>query len=94
MLGLWNVGLKCIPEAECAINLERGIPRAGISRHRSGAEGPQSTRHITLISLLFPFPHSFPWLASGDRSYSSGAVGLVCPGGGGVHMHIYLVVPV
>lgn len=83
-------GVEISPEAKCAINLAQGIPRARArAGHRSGAEGPRSTRHITLIPLLFPFPHRFPWLAGGDRSCCSGAVGSVCSGGGGVHMHIY-----
>lgn len=54
--GLWNVGLKCSPEAKRAINLAQGIPRAGSHfGDRSGAAGAQSTSHITLISLLFLF---------------------------------------
>lgn len=100
--GLWNVGLKCSPEAKCAINLAQGIPRAGPrSGHRSGAEGPQSTSHITLISLLFPLRHRFPWMAGGERSCCSG--GLREHPGCGVsvsrrrgctYAHIHLVVPV
>lgn len=100
--GLWNVGLKCSPEAKCAINLVQGILRAGpCSGHRSGAEGPQSTSHIPLISLLFPFRHHFPWMAAGERSCCSRGLrehpgcGLsVSRRRGCTYAHIHLVVPV
>lgn len=90
--GLCNVGLKCSPETKCAINLAQGIPRAGPrSGHRSRAGGAQSMSHITLISLLFPFPPRCPWLAGGERSCCSGGCGVSVSRRRqeGVHMHIY-----
>lgn len=90
--GLCNVGLKCSPETKCAINLAQGIPRAGPrSGHRSRAGGAQSMSHITLVSLLFPFPPRCPWLAGGERSCCSGGCGVSVSRRRqeGVHMHIY-----